>query len=128
MKLVGRFITLHPTGCVLKDGDWGSTCERSSYESVGISGSGGVGSTGASDVPHHEGVTTSATQYTTRIDHGMLGRYGPNQLVPPDDDPPEPASPVDPGLPGRIHESLTSTPLLLMTPVAAEALWLVNES
>jgi hypothetical protein len=72
-------------------------------------------------VPHHDGVTTSATQYTSRIDHGILGRYGPNQLVPPDADPPDPASPGDAGLPGRTHESLTSTPLLLITPVAADA-------
>lgn len=96
--------------------------------SVGMTGPGGVASTGACDVPHHEGVTTSATQYTTRIDHGMLGRYGPSQLVPPAVDPPEPASPGEPGLPGLTHESLTSTPLLLMTPVAAEALCARSES
>lgn len=122
MKLVGRPMTLQPLGCVLNVGDCGSTCERSANVSEGITGSGGVGSTAAAEDPHHEGVTTKATQYTSRIDHGMLGRYGPNQLEPPDDDPPEPASPGEPGLPGRNHMSLTSTPLLLMMPVAAVAL------
>jgi hypothetical protein len=58
----------------------------------------------------------------------MLGRYGPNQLVPPELDPAEPAPPGEPGLPGLTHESLTSTPLLLMTPVAADALWGVSDS
>ncbi|NBX22985.1 MAG: hypothetical protein EBR52_02495 [Microbacteriaceae bacterium] len=48
----------------------------------------------------------------------MVGRYGPSHRDAVDVEP-EPADPEDPGLPGRIHTSLTSTPLLLITPEAA---------